>query len=80
MSNPVQKNYSGHELIVALQNKEEQAMSFLYERYSKALFNIIYRVLQNQEMSEDVLQECFVKIWNGIAQYDGTRGSLCTWM
>ena len=52
-------------MIAALQNKEEQAMGVLYERYSKALFNIIYRVLQNQEMSEDVLQECFVKIWNG---------------
>ncbi len=55
-------------------------MGFLYDHYSKALFNIIYRIVENQEMSEDVLQECFVKIWNGISQYEGTRGTLFTWM
>ena len=80
LNNNLHKEFSEPELVAALQNKEEAAMSFLYDRYSKALFNIIYRVVDSQEMSEDVLQECFVKIWNGIGQYDGTRGSLFTWM
>ena len=75
-----QKTYSEQELVAALQNKDEQALSVLYDRYSKALFNIIYRVVGNQEMSEDVLQESFVKIWNGIAQYDEAKGTIFTWM
>ena len=66
--------------MLALQNRDEQAMSFLYDRYSKALFNVIYRLVDNQEMSEDVLQESFVKIWNNIGQYDVTKGTLFTWM
>jgi RNA polymerase sigma factor (sigma-70 family) len=77
---PLHKNYSEQELIAALQNREQQAMSVLYDRYSKALFNIIYRIVENQEMSEDVLQESFVKIWNSIAQYNGDKGTIFTWM
>lgn len=80
MNNSVQKNYSEQELVIALQHKEEQAMSWLYDHYSKALFSIIYRVVENQEMSEDVLQECFVKIWNNFPQYDASKATLFTWM
>lgn len=74
------KEYTERQLIAALKGGEQNAMEEVYERYSKALFTVIYRVVENQEMAEDVLQESFLKIWNGIAQYDETRGTLFTWM
>jgi len=80
LNNTDYKGYSEKELVCALQSRDEQAMSVLYDRYSKALFNVIYRLLDNQEISEDVLQESFVKIWNNIANYDEAKGTLFTWM
>jgi RNA polymerase sigma-70 factor (ECF subfamily) len=72
--------YTEAELLQALQSHDEQAFSFLYDRYSKALFNIILQIIPQQELAEDVLQEVFVKIWQNIKSYDETKGRLYTWM
>ena len=68
------------DLIAQLKMGNEKAFGYLYDNYSTALYNIIFNLLQNRELSEDVLQESFVKIWKNIAQYDTTKGTLFTWM
>ena len=72
--------YSEAELLQSLQSHDQQAFSFLYDRYSKALFSIILPIIPQQELAEDVLQEVFVKIWQNIQSYDETKGRLYTWM
>ena len=72
--------YTEAELLLGLQAHDEQAFSFLYDRYSKALFSIILQVVPQQELAEDILQEVFVKIWQNISSYDETKGRLYTWM
>ena len=72
--------YTEAELLQGLQAHDEQAFSFLYDHYSKALFSIILPIIQQQELAEDVLQEVFVKIWQNIKLYDASRGRLYTWM
>ncbi len=37
-------------------------------------------MVENRELSEDILQEAFVKIWNNFTSYDKTKGRLFTWM
>ena len=68
------------ELLRRLKLHEEQAYSFLYDHYSKALFIIIKQIITQQEVAEDILQETFVKVWQNIHTYDGSRGRLYTWM
>ncbi len=68
------------ELLKRLKLHEEQAYQFLYDHYSKALFVIIKQIITQQEAAEDLLQETFVKIWQNIHTYDGSRGRLYTWM
>lgn len=68
------------DLIHALRHKERIAAEALYDMYSSSLYNIIYRVVQHEEIAEDLLQETFVKIWNSIASFDPEKGRLFTWM
>ena len=75
-----QIKYTEAELLKGLQAHDEQAYSFLYDNYSKALFTIIYQIVPQQEVAEDVLQEVFLKIWQNIRSYDSTKGRLYTWM
>jgi RNA polymerase sigma-70 factor (ECF subfamily) len=63
-----------------LQSKDEKAFNYLYDNYSGALYGVIWKVLNVEELSNDVLQEVFVKIWKNIDQYDSTKGRLYTWM
>ncbi len=56
-----------------------ESFEALYERFSGVLFSTAYRVLNNQEAAEDVLQDVFVQIWEKAALYDPTRGKPMTW-
>ena len=72
--------YNEEELVLLLQSRDQQAFSYLYDNYSAALNGIIYRMVENRELSEDILQEAFVKIWNNFSSYDTGKGRLFTWM
>ncbi len=77
---PEIKKYSEEELVLLLQSRDQQAFSYLYDNYASALNGIIYRMVENRELAEDILQEAFVKIWNNFSGYDTTKGRLFTWM
>lgn len=77
---PDVKKYSEEELVMLLQSRDQQAFSYLYDNYSAALNGIIYRMVENRELAEDILQEAFVKIWNNFSSYDTGKGRLFTWM
>lgn len=72
--------YTEVELVIKLKARDEQAFSFLYDRYAQALFGIICQIVTPEETAEDVLQQTFLKIWKGINQYDASKGRLFTWM
>ena len=74
------KKYSEQELVYGLQQQDQQAFSYLYDNYSSALFGLIFKMVNDKELAEDILQEAFVKIWNNFTNYDSIRGRLFTWM
>jgi RNA polymerase sigma-70 factor (ECF subfamily) len=37
-------------------------------------------MVNDKELSEDILQEAFVKIWNNFSNYDSSKGRLFTWL
>lgn len=67
-------------MIVLLQQRNQQAFSYLYDNYSIALNTVIFRMVEDKELTEDILQEAFVKIWNNFSTYDKTKGRLFTWL
>ena len=44
------------------------------------LFGVINKVVNDDQTSQDVLQDVFVKIWNNISRYDASKGRMYTWM
>ena len=71
---------SENELILALRQKDKLGAEALYDMYSSSLYGIIYRIVQHEEIAEDLLQETFVKIWNSFSSFDSSKGRLFTWM
>lgn len=72
--------YSEEELISLLRQRSQEGFSYLYRHYSAALFGVVRNVIDDEETAQDVLQEGFVKIWNGLDRYDASKGRLYTWM
>jgi RNA polymerase sigma-70 factor, ECF subfamily len=67
------------ELVSRLFKQDREAFAYLYDNYAPALYGIIFRIVQKEEIARDVLQECFLKIWSNFTQYDKTKGRLFTW-
>ncbi|KAA5538848.1 RNA polymerase sigma factor [Adhaeribacter rhizoryzae] len=67
-------------LIIRLQNQDQSAMSLLYDNYSAALYGIILRIVKDEFIAEEAMQDCFVKIWFSFSLYDSSKGRLFTWM
>ncbi len=72
--------YTEQELVLKLKEGSKDAFDVLYDNYSTALFGIISRVVNSEELAQDVLQDVFVKIWKNIARYDHSKGTIFTWM
>ena len=67
-------------LLVQVQRGDEQAMSTLFDRYSKVVYSVALRVLRDPASAEDVLQEIFMQIWRNPNGFIATRGSLGGWL
>jgi RNA polymerase sigma-70 factor (ECF subfamily) len=74
------KVFSEEELVTALKKGDQEAMAMLYDNYSAALLGVIFRVVDNREAAEDILQEVFIKVWKNISSYDRSKGKLFTWL
>jgi RNA polymerase sigma-70 factor (ECF subfamily) len=68
-----------HRLLSALQAGEERAYEQLIERFQTPVFNLAYRLLNDQSDAADVLQEVFIKIFRNVATFRG-ESSLRTWV
>lgn len=56
------------------------ALDVLYQRYARLLYSIVYHMLADHQMSEDILQEAFVSIWQHAGSYSSRSGSVRSWL
>lgn len=68
------------ELVISLQSKSEEAFAALYDHYAVALWSVTLKIVKNENVAEEILQDVFVKIWRYIDKYDSTKGTFFTWM
>ena len=66
-------------LIKRLRRRDERAFREMVLTYQQPVFNLIYRLLGNEQEAEDVAQEVFISVFKAI---DGFRGDakLSTWL
>ena len=63
-----------------LQNKDKRAIALLYDHYAPALYGVVLRITDSEELAEDIIQETFVKVWKNSASYQQEKGTLFTWI
>jgi RNA polymerase sigma factor (sigma-70 family) len=56
-------------LIEECRKGSKRAQFSLYNQYSKAMYNLAYRMLNNREDAEDMLQETFIDCFRNIASF-----------
>jgi RNA polymerase sigma-70 factor (ECF subfamily) len=66
-------------LLAATREGDEEALETLYRRYGGACFALSRRILDDNQLAEDVVQQVFTALWQG-SGYDIRRGALSTWL
>jgi RNA polymerase sigma-70 factor, ECF subfamily len=68
------------ELIVALASGCQDAITVLFDRYSRLVFRVAERILRNPQEAEEVLQIVFLTIFRMAAKFDPQRGGVKIWL
>jgi RNA polymerase sigma-70 factor, ECF subfamily len=69
------------EALVALAARSEQpALAELYDRYGRTAYGLALRVLRDQALAEDAVQEAFLTVWRSAARFMPERGKASTWI
>jgi RNA polymerase sigma-70 factor, ECF subfamily len=61
---------SDHDLIALARTGSEKAYRELLDRYQRPVFSLIYRMVRDRELSEDLAQETFVKVFNHLERFN----------
>jgi RNA polymerase sigma-70 factor, ECF subfamily len=60
--------------------RDQSAFEVLYQRYSRAVYSLVTRILRDRHTGEDVAQDAFAAVWRAAAGYHRGRGSAAGWM
>ena len=68
------------DLIAKVALRDQQAFRQLYKLTSGKLLSIAYRILNNHDCANEVLQEAFVQVWYNANEFRAAKAEPFTWM
>jgi RNA polymerase sigma-70 factor (ECF subfamily) len=69
------------EALVALAARSEQsALAELYDRYGRPAYGLALRVLRDEALAEDAVQDAFLAVWHTAARFVPEKGKASTWI
>jgi RNA polymerase sigma-70 factor (ECF subfamily) len=69
------------EAVVALCARSDQvALAELYDRSGRVAYGLAVRILRDESLAEDAVQDAFLAIWRGAARFMPERGKASTWI
>ncbi|WP_298898733.1 sigma-70 family RNA polymerase sigma factor [uncultured Psychroserpens sp.] len=67
-------------LVTQFQNKDEKAFEKLYAMYSNSMHGVIYNIVRDYDIAEEVMQDVFIKAWYKADSYNSGKGRFFTWL
>jgi RNA polymerase sigma-70 factor, ECF subfamily len=67
-------------LLARIGQKDQEALSALYDRYSGLVFSEAKRILRDSGAAEEILQDLFYQVWRTSDRFDPAKGSLAGWL
>lgn len=68
------------QLLALIARGENWALSEIYDRYSRLVFSLALRILNDHASAEEIVQQVFTKVWRSARDYRMERGKFSTWV
>jgi RNA polymerase sigma-70 factor, ECF subfamily len=67
-------------LVQQLLQRDMRAFEQIYDRHSRLVYGLVYRIVQQAGTAEEVVQDVFLQLWRNAARYDASRGPFLPWL
>lgn len=68
------------ELVSKFQQKNERAFESLYNMYSESMHGVIFNIVRDHDIAQEVMQDVFIKAWHKADSYNASKGRFFTWI
>jgi RNA polymerase sigma factor (sigma-70 family) len=80
---PVVRSFAhlSDEAVVALvARSDDTALAELYDRFGRVAYGVALRILRDEKLAEDAVQEGFLAAWRSASRFMPERGKASTWI
>jgi RNA polymerase sigma-70 factor (ECF subfamily) len=74
------EHLSDEAVVALIARSDDVALAELYDRYGRPAYALALRVLRDEALAEDAVQEAFLGIWRGAEKYLPERAKASTWI
>lgn len=67
-------------LVALVVDGDAAAFEALYDRYGGASYGLARRILADEQLAKDVVQEVFLTVWRDARKFDASRGGFPAWL
>lgn len=67
-------------LVARVTEGDGGALEALYARYGRACYGLARRILVDEQLAQDAVQEVFLAVWRDASRFDASRGGFSTWL
>lgn len=71
---------NAEQLLASCARGDRLAFQSIYRMFSATAYGLALRVLRDDELAQDALQEAFTQVWTESARFDGERASAKAWI
>src|SRR4051794_24499774 len=71
---------SDEAVVAMLARSDESALAELYDRFGRVAYGLALRVLRDEKLAEDAVQEGFLAAWRNADRFLPERGNASTWL
>jgi RNA polymerase sigma factor (sigma-70 family) len=73
-------HFSDEALVALVARGDEHALAELYDRHGRVAYGLSFRVLRDERLAEDAVQDAFLSLWRTAAAFRAERGKAATWI
>jgi len=80
---PASRSYNDFpdEALLALASRQDEAaLAQLYDRYGRVAYGLALRIVRDQALAEDAVQEAFLTVWRTAGSFRPERAKPSTWI
>src|SRR5688572_5263016 len=71
---------SDEALVALVSRSDESALAELYDRIGGIAYGLAYRIVRDESLAEDAVQDAFLGVWRGAGSFLPERAKASTWI